>query len=52
VRPNSEWLQKLTFAEVLKLAAQMTVARMMERDTFEKRWQANIPSACTSSSTR
>ena len=43
VRPNSEWLQKLTFAEVLKLAAQMTVARMMERDTFEKRWQANIP---------
>ncbi len=43
VRPNSEWLQKLTFAEVLKLAAQMTVARMMERDTFEKRWQANVP---------
>ncbi|MBI5725913.1 MAG: tyrosine--tRNA ligase [Planctomycetes bacterium] len=43
VRYNSEWLEKLTFAEVLKLAAQMTVARMMERDTFDKRFKAGVP---------
>ena len=43
VRPNSQWLEKLTFAEVLKLAAQMTVARMMERDTFELRYKAGVP---------
>jgi len=43
MRRNSEWLAKLTFADVLKLAAQMTVARMMERDTFEQRYQAGVP---------
>jgi tyrosyl-tRNA synthetase len=43
VRPNSEWLEKLSFAEVLKLAAQMTVARMMERDTFELRFRDGVP---------
>ena len=43
IRHNSEWLEKLSFAEVLRLAAQMTVARMMERDTFEKRFQAGVP---------
>jgi tyrosyl-tRNA synthetase len=43
VRYNSEWLTKLSFAEVIKLAAQMTVARMMERDTFELRFKNNIP---------
>lgn len=43
VRYNSEWLEKLSFADVLKLAAQMTVARMMERDTFEKRYKAGVP---------
>jgi len=43
IRYNGEWLEKLTFAEVLKLACQMTVARMMERDTFEQRYKANIP---------
>jgi tyrosyl-tRNA synthetase len=40
VRRNSEWLEKLTFAEVLKLAGQMTVARMMERDTFSQRYNS------------
>ena len=40
LRYNSEWLAKLTFADVLKLAAKMTVARMLERDTFEKRYRA------------
>lgn len=43
VRRNGEWLSKLSFAEVLQLAAQMTVARMMERDTFEKRYRAGEP---------
>ncbi|MGC9454078.1 MAG: tyrosine--tRNA ligase [Phycisphaerae bacterium] len=43
VRYNSEWLGKLSFAEVLQLAAQTTVARMMERDTFEKRYKAGEP---------
>jgi tyrosyl-tRNA synthetase len=43
LRYNSEWLAKLTFADVLKLAARMTVARMLERDTFEKRHRAGDP---------
>ena len=43
VRYNSEWLGELTFADVLKLAARMTVARMMERDTFEIRYKAGDP---------
>jgi tyrosyl-tRNA synthetase len=43
LRHNSEWLAKLTFADVLKLAAKMTVARMLERDTFEKRHRAGDP---------
>jgi tyrosyl-tRNA synthetase len=43
VRRNSEWLAGLTFADVLRLAASMTVARMLERDTFEKRYKAGDP---------
>jgi len=43
IRRNSEWLEKLSFAEVIKLASQMTVARMMERDTFELRYKAGVP---------
>ena len=43
IRYNSEWLEKLTFAGVLKLAGHMTVARMMERDTFEQRYKAREP---------
>ncbi len=45
VRRNSEWLSKLTFADTLRLASQMTVARMLERDTFEKRYKAGQPIA-------
>jgi tyrosyl-tRNA synthetase len=37
VRHNSEWLTPLTCADVLELMSQMTVARMLERDTFAKR---------------
>jgi len=43
LRYNSEWLAKLSFADVLRLAAHMTVARMLERDTFEKRYRAGDP---------
>jgi len=43
IRYNSQWLAGLSFADVIKLAAQMTVARMMERDTFEKRYKAGVP---------
>ena len=40
VRSNSEWLAKMNFADVLRLASKKTVARMLERDTFEKRFKA------------
>jgi len=40
---NSRWLAKLNFAEVLELAATQTVARMLERDDFEKRFKSNRP---------
>jgi tyrosyl-tRNA synthetase len=43
IRRNSEWLSKMSFADVIQLASQMTVARMMERDTFEKRYETDIP---------
>lgn len=35
---NSEWLARLTFADVVKLASNVTVARMLERDDFSKRY--------------
>ncbi|HHT9105051.1 MAG TPA: tyrosine--tRNA ligase [Candidatus Wujingus californicus] len=40
---NSKWFEKMTFSEVIKLAAKMTVARMIERDDFTKRYNAGIP---------
>lgn len=40
---NSEWLQKLNFADVLKLSAQYTVARMLERDDFSRRFKGQEP---------
>ncbi|MDY6914100.1 MAG: tyrosine--tRNA ligase [Planctomycetota bacterium] len=43
IRRNSEWLEKLNLADIQKLAAQMTVARIMERDTFERRYKAGVP---------
>ncbi|MBS3733741.1 MAG: tyrosine--tRNA ligase [Phycisphaerae bacterium] len=43
IRRNSEWLADLSFADVIRLTSQMTVARMMERDTFETRYKANVP---------
>lgn len=40
---NSEWLAPLNFAEVVNLAAKVTVARMMERDDFTKRFTTGLP---------
>lgn len=40
---NSQWLSKLTFEEIIKLAATTTVARILERDDFQKRYQNQIP---------
>jgi len=37
VRHNSEWLMPMTCADVIRLMSRMTVARMLERDTFAKR---------------
>ncbi|MDP4146676.1 MAG: tyrosine--tRNA ligase [Bacillota bacterium] len=39
LRFNSEWLSKLSFEEVIRLAAKTTIARMLERDDFEKRYK-------------
>ncbi len=43
VRQNSEWFDKMDFYDVLKLTGRMTVARMLERDTFQKRMQDQEP---------
>ena len=43
VRRNSEWFEKMTFADSLQLARKMTVARMLERDDFHKRHIENTP---------
>ena len=43
VRHNSEWLADLRFADMIRLAAKMTVARMLERDTFEIRYKRGDP---------
>ncbi|QFT90895.1 Tyrosine--tRNA ligase [Bacillus sp. THAF10] len=43
VRFNSEWLSKLNFEDVMKLAATTSVARMLERDDFQKRYQNQVP---------
>ena len=43
IRYNSEWLDKMTFSDVIKLASNYTVARMLERDDFEKRLSKDEP---------
>ena len=40
---NSDWLGKMGFEDVIKLAAKYTVARMLERDDFTKRYKAGEP---------
>jgi len=43
VRPNSEWLSDMRLADIIKLTSSMTVARMLERDTFELRHKKGDP---------
>jgi tyrosyl-tRNA synthetase len=43
VRFNSEWLGALRFEDMIRLAAKYTVARMLERDDFSKRYKEGIP---------
>ena len=42
---NGDWFRKMTFLEVLRLASRMTVARMLERDDFAKRYAEGNPIA-------
>jgi tyrosyl-tRNA synthetase len=42
---NSEWMGKMSASDLIGLAAQQTVARMLERDDFEKRYKGNQPIA-------
>jgi tyrosyl-tRNA synthetase len=43
IRFNSEWLGKLSSLDFIKLGTMMTVARMLERDDFQKRYQERRP---------
>ncbi|MCS6868673.1 MAG: tyrosine--tRNA ligase [Thermus sp.] len=43
LRYNSEWLEGLTFKEVVRLTSLMTVAQMLEREDFKKRYEEGIP---------
>lgn len=45
VRYNSEWLSKLNFEDVIKLASNTTVARILERDDFQNRYRNQVPIA-------
>jgi tyrosyl-tRNA synthetase len=45
LRFNSEWFDKMSSADMIRLAAQHTVARMLERDDFTKRYAAQQPIA-------
>ena len=43
IKYNSDWLNKMNFNDVVKLSSSYTVARMLERDDFTKRFKAEIP---------
>lgn len=45
IRYNSEWLEKMGYADIIRLAAKYTVARILERDDFTKRLQGGVPIA-------
>ena len=40
---NSEWLNEMSFSDVIKLSSSTTVARMLERDDFNKRYDSEVP---------
>lgn len=43
IRVNSEWLSKLHFEDVVRLCSKYTVARILEREEFSKRYKEGIP---------
>ncbi len=43
IKYNSEWLGEIKFSDVIKLASSTTVARMLERDDFTKRYESEVP---------
>jgi tyrosyl-tRNA synthetase len=43
VRRNGDWFEGMSFADILRLAGKMTLARMLERDDFSKRWKEEAP---------
>ncbi len=43
IRYNSEWLAEMDMRDVLELTSEFTVARIMDRDDFTKRWDAHQP---------
>jgi len=45
VRNNADWLHSMSFTDLLKLASQITVAQMMTRDDFAKRYSEGRPIA-------
>jgi tyrosyl-tRNA synthetase len=40
---NSEWMSKMTAEQMIQLAAKLTVARMLEREDFKKRYESQLP---------
>ena len=43
IRFNSEWLEKLKFEDVIRLCSKYTIARLLERDEFSKRYKEGVP---------
>jgi tyrosyl-tRNA synthetase len=43
IRVNSEWLAKLGFEDIVRLCSKYTVARILERDEFSKRYKEGVP---------
>ncbi len=43
VHRNGEWFEKMSFKEIMELATKFTVARLLERDDFEKRMRRQVP---------
>jgi len=47
IRRNGEWFDRFSYADVLRLNAEMTVARLLERDDFRKRYSEGAPITLT-----
>ncbi|MCX6063102.1 MAG: tyrosine--tRNA ligase [Caldiserica bacterium] len=43
VRYNGEWLSRLTFEEIIRLASRFTIQQILERDDFSKRYRGQVP---------